>query len=361
MAVHRLEPTPETVTQFFSRDTPAVLTVDPEDTLVVRTLDARGYLERPTGPASGTPQMFADRRGHCLAGPVEVRGAEPGTALAVRLMSLCPGRWGWTEAGSHDNDLNHALGVTGGTPAFLLWDLDPDELVGVSDRGLATRLAPFPGVIGMPPDEPGEYSTTPPRAHGGGNIDCRELVAGSTLYLPVTVPGAMLCVGDGHAAQGDGEVSGTAIECGMTMEIRLSLVADPPLRTIHATTPSGKITFGFSESLNEAMTAALDAMVAWMTLLFEVDRPTALALASVAVSLRVTQVVNGTWGVHALLPDGMLRPATQSALLDSQWPRGNETGHPDRTHRPHPASRKISQRSASSHLRRWCRCLRRRG
>jgi acetamidase/formamidase len=165
----------------------------------------------------------------------------------------------------------------------------------------------------MPPDQPGEHSTTPPRAHGGGNIDCRELVAGSTLYLPVTVPGAMLRVGDGHAAQGDGEVSGTAIECGMTSEIRLRLVTDPPLGTIHATTPGGKITFGFSENLNEAMTAALDAMVTWMTLLFQADRPTALALASVAVSLRVTQVVNETWGVHALLPDGTLRPATQSA------------------------------------------------
>jgi acetamidase/formamidase len=313
MAVHRLEPAPQTVTQFFSRDTPAVLTVDPGDTLVVRTLDARGYLERPERPGPGTPQMFADRRGHCLAGPVAIRGAEPGSTLAVHLMSLRPGQWGWTEAGSPDDDLNHALRVTGEGPAFLLWDLDPGELVGVSDCGLATSLAPFLGVIGMPPDEPGEHSTTPPRARGGGNIDCRELVAGSTLYLPVTVPGAMLCVGDGHAAQGDGEVSGTAIECGMTSELRLSLVADPPLRTIHATTPSGKITFGFSESLNDAMTAALDAMVTWMTLLFEVDRRTALALASVAVSLRVTQVVNETWGVHAVLADGALRQAGQSA------------------------------------------------
>jgi acetamidase/formamidase len=313
MALHRLEPTPETVTQSFSRDTPAVLTVDPGDTLAVRTLDARGYLERPGRPGSETPQMFASRRGHCLTGPVAIRGAEPGTTLAVHLISMRPGRWGWTEAGAARNDLNRALRVTGETPARLLWDLDPGELAGVSDCGLAVSLAPFLGVIGMPPDEPGEHSTIPPRAHGGGNIDCRELVAGSTLYLPVTVPGAMLCVGDGHAAQGDGEVSGTAIECGMMSEIRLSLVADPPLRTIHAATPGGKITFGFSESLNAAMTAALDAMVTWMALLFEVDRRTALALASVAVSLRVTQVANGTWGVHALLADGTLRKAGQSA------------------------------------------------
>jgi acetamidase/formamidase len=311
MAVHHLEPAPDTVTQFFSSATSAVLTADPGDTLIVRTLDARGYLARPDGPRSSTPQMFARPCGHCLAGPIAVRGAMPGMTLAVHLQSMRPDRWGWTEAGSEHTDLDRALGVAGGTAAFLLWDLDPDELTGASD-GLATPLAPFLGVIGMPPPEPGEHSTTPPRAHGGGNIDCRELVAGSTLYLPVTVPGAMLCVGDGHAAQGDGEVSGSAIECGMTSEIRLSLTADPPLSTIHAITPSGKITFGFSPSLDDAMTAALDAMVTWLTLLFEVDRRRALALASVAVNLRVTQVVNGTWGVHALLPDGALGPAGAS-------------------------------------------------
>jgi acetamidase/formamidase len=305
MAVQYLEPTPQTVVQLFSPATPAVLTVDPGDTLVVRTLDARGYLARPGGPGAGTPQIFALRRGHCLAGPIAVRGAEPGMTLAVHLRSVRPTTWGWTEAGSAPSDLNRTLGVAGDQSAFLLWDLDPDKLTGACGR-VTTRLAPFLGVIGMPPAEPGEHSTNPPRALGGGNIDCRELVAGSTLYLPVTVPKAMLCVGDGHAAQGDGEVSGTAIECGVTSEIKLSLVTDAPLSSIHATTPAGKITFGFSPDLNKAMTAALDAMVTWLTLLLEVDRPSALALASVAVSLRITQVANETWGVHALLPDGAL-------------------------------------------------------
>lgn len=308
MAVHHLEPTPETVTQFFSPALPPVLTVDPGDGLVVTTLDARGHLERPGRRASDAPKMFNPRRGHCLAGPIAVRGAEPGMTLAVQLRSLRPAAWGFTEAGAHGTALNERLGVTGGPTAFLVWDLDPDKRTGSWD-GLTTSLAPFLGVIGMPPVLPGEYSTEPPRALGGGNLDCRELVAASTLYLPVTVPGAMLCVGDGHAAQGDGEVSGTAIECGMTSELTLSLVADPPLPSIHATTPAGRITFGLSADLNEAMAFALDAMITWMTLLLAVDRPTALALASVAVSLRVTQVVNGTWGVHALLPDGALSSA----------------------------------------------------
>lgn len=299
MTIHRLEPEQGTVTQTFSRDAPPVLTIDSGDTLIVRTLDARGSLSRPRDPRS--PQMFVPRLGHCLTGPIAIRGAEPGMTLAVHLTSFCPTRWGWTRAQAAE-----------GTPAFLVWDLDPDGLTGTTG-GIRVGLAPFLGVIGMPPDLPGEHPTTPPRTLGGGNIDCRELVAGSTLYLPVTVPGALLCVGDGHAAQGDGEVSGTAIECGMTSEIQLSLVDDPPLATIHAVTPRGRLTFGFSADLNEAVNDALTAMITWMCALFQVDRTTALALASVAVSLRVTQIVNQTWGAHALLPERALTRTAPSA------------------------------------------------
>ena len=307
MAVHRLEPTAGTVTQVFSRGIPPAVTVDPGDTVVVRSLDAWGHLERPIRPGTGCPQMFANRRGHCLTGPVAVRGAEPGMVLAVELTALRPGPWGWTSAAGRDTDLNRRLGLARCPPAFIMWDLDPDRLTGVSDQGIGVRLAPFPGVIGLPPDEPGEHSTIPPRCHGGGNIDCRELVAGSILYLPVTVPGGMLCLGDGHAAQGDGEVSGTAIECPMTTQLRLSLVTAPPVPGIHAITPGGRITFGFSADLNEAMVAALGAMVTWVQQLLGVDKATAVAMASVAVSLRITQVANEVWGVHALLPDDAFR------------------------------------------------------
>ncbi|GAA4226904.1 acetamidase/formamidase [Streptosporangium album] len=226
--------------------------------------------------------------------------------LAVRLVSLRPDEWGWTVAAAVDNPLNRRLGVAGGPPSWLLWELDADKLVGGNDRGVTMDLAPFLGVIGLPPDEEGEHSTVPPRP-SGGNIGCRELVAGSTLYLPVTVPGALLCLGDGHAAQGDGEVSGTAIECGMTTEIVVDLVTGPPIPTVHAVTPAGRITFGFSPDLNEASAQALDAMLGWIQSLFEVDRATALALASPAVNLRVTQMANQVWGVHAVLPEGVLR------------------------------------------------------
>jgi acetamidase/formamidase len=160
--------------------------------------------------------------------------------------------------------------------------------------------------MGLPPDQPGEHSTIPPRASGGGNIDCKELVAGSTLYLPVTVPDALMYLGDGHAAQGDGEVGGTAIECPMTTEAVIDLVTDRPLASIHAETPAGRITFGFDADLNVAMGDALDAMVGWLQVLFDLEKAAALALASTCVDLRITQVANQTWGVHAVLPTGVL-------------------------------------------------------
>jgi acetamidase/formamidase len=307
MTEHRLEPTPDTVIDFFSRENEAVLTVDAGDKVVVRSLDTAGYLTRQQKPGDQQPRILPAKRGHCLTGPIAVRGAEPGTVLAVRLAGLRPGDWGWTVAAAKDNPLNRRLGLGDGPPTSLLWELDADAGTGTNNLGHTVGLAPFLGVIGLPPAEPGEYSTIPPRAFGGGNIDCRELVAGSTLYLPVTVPGALLCMGDGHAAQGDGEVSGTAIECPMTTEVVLDVITGPPVPGIHAETPAGRITFGFNEDLNAAMGDALDAMLTWMQLLYDLDRASALALASPTVDLRVTQVANEVWGVHAVLPTGAIR------------------------------------------------------
>ena len=307
MTVHHLDPTPATTADAFSRDLPPVLTVDPGDTVIVRSLDASGYLDPQRTPGEPRPTMFAESRGHCLTGPIAVAGAQPGMSLAIRLTSLRPDPWGWTVAAARDTALNRRLGLADAEAAWLLWALDTAAGMGTDQLGHQVSLAPFLGVIGVPPTEPGEHSTIPPRAVGGGNIDCRALVAGSTLYLPVTVPGALLSLGDGHAAQGDGEVSGTAIECPMTTEVVLDLAVDPAIPGIHAETPSGRITFGFNTDLNEAMGEALDAMLTWMQSIYELDRATALALASPTVDLHVTQVANGVWGVHALLPTNAIR------------------------------------------------------
>jgi acetamidase/formamidase len=307
MSVHHLHPTPGTVADTFNNDIPPALTVDPGDSVVVRSLDAHGYLEPQQKPGETRPRMIEDARGHCLTGPIEVRGAEPGSVLAVRLVSLRPGDWGWTVAGAKDNWLNRRLGLPDAAAEYLLWDLDADNGTGTNDRGHTVSLAPFLGVIGLPPEAPGDHSTIPPRSSGGGNIDCRALVAGSTLYLPVTVPGARVLLGDGHAAQGDGEVSGTAIECPMTTEVAFDVISEPAAPGIHAVTPGGRITFGFHENLNEAMADALAAMLAWMQSLYGLDKSAALALASPSVDMRVTQVANQVWGVHAVLPNGAIR------------------------------------------------------
>jgi acetamidase/formamidase len=309
VTTHHLDPTPGTVTDVFDPSLPPVLTVAPGDTVVLRSLDASGYLARQETPGQDQPRLIPGARGHCLTGPIAVAGARPGALLAVRLVSLTPDPWGWTAAAARDTPVTRRLGLAGGPPAWLLWDIDTAGRTATDHLGHTVATAPFLGVVGLPPAEAGAHSTIPPRAEGGGNIDCRELVAGSTLYLPVTVPDALACLGDGHAAQGDGEVAGTAIECAMTTEVVLDLVdavSAPP--GIHAVTPAGRITFGFSPDLNKAMGDALAAMVTWMQALFGLDRGTALALASPAVDLRVTQVANDTWGVHAVLAHTAVRP-----------------------------------------------------
>ncbi len=302
MGRHHLHATPATTSDVFARDLPPVLTVDPGDTVLVRTLNASGHVERQTVPGEDVPVMIAGRRGHCLTGPIAIRGAEPGTVLAVHYQSLRTDDWGWTVAGARDTPLTRRLGLHDGPPTWLLWQIDQDAGAATDNLGHTVPIAPFHGVTGLAWDEPGEHSTVPPRAIGGGNIDCKELIAGSTLYLPVTVPGALLSIGDGHAAQGDGEVAGTAIECGMTTELRIDLVTDRPVGGVHAETPACRITFGFNADLNEAMYESLESMLAWLRQLHGLDKATALALASPVLDLRVTQVANQSWGVHALLP-----------------------------------------------------------
>ena len=306
MSRHWLDASPSTTVDVFSRGQPPVLTVDRGDTVVLRSLDASGSLEPQTFPGEKVATMFSEWRGHCLTGPIAVRGAVPGDVLAVRFVALRPDAWGWTTAKAENNALTRRLGLHEIPPARLLWQIDPDAGVAVSDTGHTVRIAPFHGVTGVAWDEPGEHSTIPPRAVGGGNIDCKELVAGSTLYLPVAVPGALLSVGDGHAAQGDGEVAGTAIECGMTTELQLDLVTSLPVHGVHAETPAGHITFGFSPDLNAATGDALDAMLMWLQASYGVGKAVALALASTVLDLRVTQVANQSWGVHALLPAGAI-------------------------------------------------------
>jgi acetamidase/formamidase len=210
-----------------------------------------------------------------------VRGARAGQTLAVRVDEVVPRDWGRT----------WALGET------FTWALEGERW---TLGRHSVPAAPFLGVIGMPPPEPGEHSTTPPR-RWGGNIDCKELVAGTTLYLPIPVDGAWLMAGDGHGAQGDGEVSGTAIECPLERATLTLDVDDRELRSPIARTADSWLAFGFDADLDLAADQAIETMLDLMEQELGVLRPEARALASVSVDLHVTQVVNEVKGVHAIL------------------------------------------------------------
>ena len=290
----------------FSRDLPPVLTVESGDTVAFACLDSEWHV------APG--QKFEPRdekldAGHALVGPIEVRGARAGQTLAVRIEEVRVGPFGATLAGGFQTPLNDRLGMSDGETLTLHWDLDADAGVGRDSRGRVVELRPFPGVLGMPPPERGVHSTAPPR-RWGGNIDCTELMAGTTLFLPIPVDGALFSAGDGHARQGDGEVSQTAIECPLDrLQLTLSVQDRPELKTPIAWTPDAWLTFGFDEDLDEAAAVATDAMLELMRRELEIDRAQALALASVVVDLRVTQLVNGVRGVHAVLRHDAIRMA----------------------------------------------------
>lgn len=307
MAIHTIEPTRETLHGTFSRELEPVLTIDSGDTVQYQTLDARWGLE-PYPLSSEERREFSPRHpehdtGHALCGPVAVRGAEPGMALGIHINQIRTGDYGWNVGGGRDRHLERRLGVVE-DGILLRWQLDSTAMTATSHLGNTIGMRPFLGVMGMPPDEAGRHPTGPPRVTGG-NIDCKELIAGTTLYLPISVAGGLFSTGDGHAVQGDGEISGTAIECPMDLaELTFTLHENMRISTPRALTQESWLTFGFNEDLDEAMFTALNAMLDLMHELHDLDRPTAVALASVAVDLRVTQVVNGVQGVHAVLPHG---------------------------------------------------------
>jgi acetamidase/formamidase len=285
VSTHELSLDPANLHGYFSRELEPVLTVEAGDTVRISVPNAGWDVARDEHVASRDPSLHT---GHALAGPVEVRGARAGRTLAVRIDEVTPGPWGVTLSEP---------------PHRIDWDLADGVGRGL---GRSVQLAPFLGVLGMPPPEPGVHTTTPPR-RWGGNIDCKELVAGTTLFLPIPIDGALFSAGDGHALQGDGEVSGTAIEVPVTAALTLDLRDDLPLEWPIARIQSAWLSFGFDEHLGRAARIAVDGMLDLMERELGVERGDALALASVVVDLRVTQVVNETLGVHAVLRDDALR------------------------------------------------------
>jgi len=242
-------------------------------------------------------------RGHPLTGPVAVRGAQPGDVLQVDVLDLVPGAFGVTtfvpDRGLLAGDFPE--------PYLKVWHLQGDRAE--LRPGVHVPLAPFLGVMGVALAEPGEHSTIPPRG-AGGNMDIKQLTKGSTLYLPVAVPGALFSCGDGHAAQGDGEVCITAIETTMTATLRLTVrrdlrIAGPEFETASAGALAGRqyVTTGIAPDLMEATKGAVRAMIAHLVSACGLTREEAYVLCSVAVDLKISEVVDApNWVVSAFLP-----------------------------------------------------------
>jgi acetamidase/formamidase len=236
---------------------------------------------------------------HILTGPIWIEGAEPGDALEVKILSIEPSvPYAWNEIlpgqGFLPDDFPHAH--------FKLTRLDLTRKVALFSDGIEIPLRPFFGVMGVaPPAATGRISSGPPWIHAG-NMDNKDLVAGTTLYIPVHVTGALFSVGDGHVGQGDGEVCLTAMETALRGTLQFSVRKDMRLRWPRAETSTHFITMGFHENLEEAAHIAVEEMLDFLVHEKHLDRDTAYILASDAVDLRITQLVDGKKGVHAMLP-----------------------------------------------------------
>jgi len=285
------------------------LEVEPGETVMLHTRDASDEQIHPDSTAEDVPKIDFSHV-NPVSGPVFVKGARPGDVLAVEILELRPGDWGWTA-------LIPGFGLLADEftePWLRISRIDADRAaVQFSDR-ISIPLRPFPGTIGVAPAEPGEHPILPP-TRWGGNLDTRHLTAGTTLYLPLGVDGALLSAGDTHAAQGDGEVCGTAVESAMDIVLRVSVRRDLSIAAPQVEVPASAaapqsgyhVCTGVGPDLTEAARDAVRAMVEHLCEQHDLEREESYALASIACDLRIHEIVDApNWVVGALLPDTIL-------------------------------------------------------
>jgi acetamidase/formamidase len=306
---HRLDATQ--VHHEWNNAIPARLEIAPGDTVVFDTRDASDlyYTATSTSADVASKPPF---RGHPLTGPVRIHGARRGDVLVVEIIDVKPrAAFGWTHIVPGRGLLPAA---DFGKPFLQVWDLT-DGVHARAGRSIAVPMDPFPGVMGVALDEPGGHSTMPPRKNGG-NMDIKQLAAGTTLYLPVWVDGALFSVGDGHAAQGDGEVCVTAVEMSAQVTLRFDLqqgrgLREPQLRTrgpIGARTNVGPhfATTAHGPDLHAGAQQAIRYMIEHLVTERGLSREEAYALASVAVDLKISEIVDApNWIVSAFLPESI--------------------------------------------------------
>ncbi len=287
---------------------PPVLTVAPGETVVFETVDASGAQLSPGSTVADVASLDFTKV-NPVTGPVFVDGAAPGDALKVTIEALAPSGWGWTA-----NIPGFGLLADQFTEAALhIWKYDPTSMApAMYGPGGRVPLKPFTGTIGVAPAEPGTHSIVPPR-RVGGNMDVRDLAAGTVLYLPVEVAGALFSVGDTHAAQGDGEVCGTAIESPMTVTLTFELLKDAGLRFPRFTTPGPvarhfdqngyEVTTGIGPDLFQAARDAVSGMIDILSARHGMAPVDAYMLCSVCADLRISEIVDQpNWVVAYYFP-----------------------------------------------------------
>jgi acetamidase/formamidase len=287
---------------------PALVQAAPGESIEFEVMDAAG------GQLSGTSieediGRLDFSRINPVTGPVHIAGAEPGDILKVTVLSFVPSGWGWT-ANIPGFGL---LAEEFRQPALHLWRYDPSTLApALFGRSGKVPLKPFAGTIGVAPAQPGLHSIVPPR-RVGGNMDIRDLAAGTELFLPVEVAGALFSVGDTHAAQGDGEVCGTAIESPMRVALQFDLIKQVPLAyprfrtpgpvTRHLDARGYDVTTGIGPDLMEAARVAVRSMIDLLGRSHGMSAIDAYLLCSVCGDLRISEIVDlPNWTVSFYFP-----------------------------------------------------------
>lgn len=312
--IQTIRPAPETVHWgYFDSTVPPVATIDPGEIVTMTSVSgSRDHL--PTDTAMTVrPELHAildnvtpDLGPHILTGPVAVRGAEPGDALRVEIQDVqLADDWGYMlfrpGMGTLPDDFDY----------FRRIHIGLDRAAGVvkTPWGITLKAQPFFGVMGVAPKPGhGRASSTMP-SHFGGNIDNKELGAGSVLYLPVWATGGLFSCGDGHAVQGDGEVCVTAVETGLTGTFKIDLVKNANLEAPYAETSDHLIAMAFDPDLDEAARVALRRMIEMVVARTTLSAEEAYFLCSLAADLRVTQLVNLDKGIHVMMRHDVIAQA----------------------------------------------------
>lgn len=311
---HRLEATPTTVAYgYYWSEAKPVLRIASGDILDVDTLltSTPDRLEKAGVPAAEVQSSLRtivdqvkDRGpgGHILTGPVYVEGAEPGDALEVRVLAIdLPIEYGYNGCSGFIRE-----NCTPGAGTRII-RMDRKRLIGHFAPGIEIPLRPFFGSMGVaPPAARGRVSSNPPDIHAG-NLDNKELVAGTTLWIPVHVSGALFEIGDGHAAQGDGEVDQTAIETSLRGRVQLTVRKGMTLAWPRAETPSHFISMGTDVDLTKATRIAIQEMIDFLVSTKGLDKHAAYQLTSIAGDVAITQLVDGTMGVHVKMPKAIFK------------------------------------------------------